>query len=895
MVLFFHGVCLLITLFVLQSYVITGFHAREHRLLPLLLGLIGLYNFYRIVQDIMGVSRAVVLLIDLLIIQMVYLLFHYVMDFMRIKLNLWVEITLFISLMITNTLVILHVKMGKPYQEVFVLSVAVYVLLLLGVATYARLKTSISKMEEHVDNMLYAAIALPGMALLVCAFSRQAEAIVMPVALETTCLIVYYLMMTGQMTNITITMQENFYNTADIGCFLFDSQMHYRDANMRARELFEDVVEGLEKQPDSYFFYEEMECWGQAPEVEHECQRGEEYYKCHLQPVFYKKRLQGYILSILNITHQRQEIKLMENQSQLKSKFLASVSHELRSPLHAIIGGSEILLRQKGMPAEKTVLLEYIRSAGNTLLTQVNEILAYSKLEAGMLTLEEEEYDFYELLLEQARICLLNLKDKPVEFRIEMETDFPKKMIGDAKRVRQIIQNLLSNASKYTSRGSIVLSIRCSTEKDSGKVCLHVCVADTGVGMSEDTAKSAFGEYVSYSDNMGIEGTGLGLSLVKQLVELMGGWIRTESKEDCGTQFSFEIKQQSVEAEQMPPMQIGSEILRTRQDITVNEVKPNYIYPKARILLVDDMEVNRVIFEELAAPWKMKIDVATCGEEAVEQVKCRDYQMIILDQMMPGMSGFETADEISKFSNAPLVLMTADISDDIRARSVKHGFIDFMAKPVRLERLRRILETCLPVSYRERPLPETDAERCIRTQREAVAYGRTLESYCREVQELQEVLEEFAKTDLGLFQTKVHGIKGISRQIGRDDMAEYAEIMEMAAKTDNRIFIERNLKKFLNLLKQTREEVAAEEKDIRKRYPASQELTVSLTVDDEERKELWEALKEGFDAYDLEQIEKNLQTLSEIDLPAEEAQRLPIVKEAYENLDYEIGSANCGI
>ena len=212
MILFFLGVCMCITFFVLQTYITTGFHAREHRLLPLVLALVALYNFYRIVQAIMGHSRVFEALIDLLVIQMVYALFHYVMDFMHFKIKAWVEALLFFSLLLSDFMMFYDMVHDNVYQNTFLVSLLGYVLLTLGFSTYARILTPLSQIEGHVNDMLYASIALPGFALLFRVFSRSAEDIVMPIALECTCLIIYYLMMTGQLANVTIAMQEDYYN-----------------------------------------------------------------------------------------------------------------------------------------------------------------------------------------------------------------------------------------------------------------------------------------------------------------------------------------------------------------------------------------------------------------------------------------------------------------------------------------------------------------------------------------------------------------------------------------------------------------------------------------------------------------------------------------------------------
>lgn len=901
MILFFLGVCMCITFFVLQTYITTGFHAREHRLLPLVLALIALYNFYRIVQAIMGHSRVFEALIDLLVIQMVYALFHYVMDFMHFKIKAWVEALLFFSLLLSDFMMFYDMVHDNVYQNTFLVSLLGYVLLTLGFSTYARILTPLSQIEGHVNDMLYASIALPGFALLFRVFSRSAEDIVMPIALECTCLIIYYLMMTGQLANVTIAMQEDYYNTSDIACFLFDSKMHFRDANLEAKKLFAESVQAMEEEPDNYRYYSSMLRWSTHPEDELEKQYGDLYYKCQLQPVFKDDYLRGYILCVIDITHLKQETKLMEqlkreaeNQSVLKSKFLASVSHDLRSPLHAIIGGSEILLRRKNLSSESRTMLGYIRNAGNNLLEQVNTILVYSKLEAGKLILHKKEYNFYNLLKEQAHICLMNLNEKPVEFVIRVENEFPEMLIGDESCVRQVIQNLLSNATKFTDRGSVICTIRCSMEQESSIVHVHGSVEDTGIGMSAEQLEQIFGEYVSYSNDRGLEGSGLGLSLVKQMVDLMHGSICASSTEGVGTRIMFDMEQEKTSSVMLPPTNIDRELLLKKPIYAINDVKPNWVFPGARVLLVDDMEVNRLIFKKLVTPWKLTVDLAASGEEAIQVARLHEYQMIILDQMMPQKSGIETADEISGFCDVPLVLMTADISEATRAEALLHGFIEFLPKPVQLENLRTLLEGCLPVEYREMPPTDAAADLQGKDREEALAYVRTLETYCREVQELISRLDEYERTNLDMFRVKVHGIKGISRQIGQDDMGEQAEIMEMAAKTENHVFIRRNLPKFLTQLQSVHDAVEQEYQELERQYAdKNKEKTERESISPDARIQLWKNLKEAFDGYDLNKIEQFVKKLDETVLTPEESTKLGIAKDACDNLEYEDGSAAC--
>ena len=312
-----------------------------------------------------------------------------------------------------------------------------------------------------------------------------------------------------------------------------------------------------------------------------------------------------------------------------------------------------------------------------------------------------------------------------------------------------------------------------------------------------------------------------------------------------------------------------------------------------KILIVDDdADIREVLNIQLTNEGYTVFESAN-GMEAVEAVAHNsDIDLVILDVMMPGMSGFETADQIQRYSHAPLVLMTADISDEVRSRSIRHGFTDFMPKPIRLQRMRQVLETGIPVRYRELPNPVDASKKAKATGQRNAADIRTLESYWKEVEGLLPKLPEYAQRDLHMFQTKVHGIKGISRQIGKEEIAQQAEIMEMAAKTENRAFINRNLHTFLEQLQGTVKEVKQETKDSQESGHILRQEKFPM-MDGEQRRLCWKRLKYGFDTYDIAQIEENIKILSEHELPPEEKERLPVVREAYENLDYEIGSKAC--
>lgn len=622
------------------------------------------------------------------------------------------------------------------------------------------------------------------------------------------------------------------------------------------------------------------------PEEKIEFEHHGEYYQYQVTPTIYHNHLRGYVLTLLNITKQKQETQHMErlknqaeNQTAQKSSFLARMSHDLRTPLHAIIGISDILLGQGELSAKQRTQILNMKSAGNTLLEQVNSILIYSQMEAGKLELAQKPYDLEGVIREIANYCMINLESKPVDFLVSFSTEYPAEIIGDEMQVREMLQNVLSNAVKYTEEGQITCEISCGLGRKEGEVRIECRVTDTGIGMTQEQLNQLFKEYVSFSDSRSMEGTGLGLCIVRQLAELMGGSVIATSAKHKGSTVVLTFYQKMMEGERRPATTFYKDALQWKSAEGYSTITPAYIYPNAKVLVVDDMRINCEILRELLKPWKCGVDFAFHGKEAIEAVKTKKYQMIFIDQMMPEMTGVTAAEEIQKLCDTPLIMMTADISDVVRTLCQEKGLTDFLAKPIDLKHLQRIIEIYMPEDYRSSATDSVSYE----TQK---LYIKTLEAFVEEVGSLAEQLTYYVDNNLDLFRVKVHGIKGVSRQIGRDAVSERAEILEMAAKTGNIPFIKRYIPTFLQNL----EEVLAGARRELGCMPKEQEVPVEYggnkTV-----KELFELLRQGFDSYDIGLIEKEIMLLSARTLSIQEAALLENAKQAAADLEYEAGSA----
>lgn len=890
MILLFQVVCLCITMYVLQKYITSGAYARRHRLLPLLLGLIGVYNFYEVILTLTGQYELFSSMKEILLIQVLYLLLFYVMDFLKIRFPDIMERLLFVVLLLMNLVVFLRYGEPEIQRAFFWGFVVIFLVAIVVTATYAYLKYSFTVREQNVANIFY-------LMLLALTGALAAEKIwdipgnmVMLGMLACVCLCVHYLVQTNRLMDTGHILRENLFDNSDVALILFDADYYYIGANRTAKRFFREELGGYagdKRVPKPYM--KQIREMTKDIERKREIQKDGRYYQCQLTPVYYEGRLRGYSLSLWDITTQKKETQLMsalkgraETQTALKSDFLARMSHDLRSPLHAIIGISDILLKKRELSARNRSLVQHVKSAGNALLEQVDAILDYSRLESGRLELANTRYQLHQVLEDLAHMCVINLQSKSVQFTMEMKDEFPCEFMGDPMRVREIIQNLLMNAIKFTESGEIRCELFCEREPNSYNTRITCQVSDTGAGMTRDQIDAVFGEYVTFAGERNRDGVGLGLCIVKQLSELMGGTVTAESDGVSGTTITVSFYQKMLGEEMHAPVHYTREdILRQAVNFT-NKIRPTWIYPKARVLLADDMRINQEIFKELAAPWEFTVDTVRNGREAVTAVQKEKYQLIFLDQMMPEMTGDAAADVIEELCDTPLILMTANLREG--GQEQKHGFADFLGKPIDMGDFQRIIEQYMPKAYRKDFAARPQEWNLPGNANGIRAYRRTLETFVQEMEPLAKALPGYVPEELLLFKAKAHGIKGASRQIGRYSVSELAEIMEMAAKTENIPFLESHMEDLVQALYEVIEDV-------------EQELRQIPVLDDNETaedardvRELFAELKAGFDAYDLGRIEESIRGLVNADLTQEEAELLVQARAACEELDYEKGS-----
>ena len=375
-----------------------------------------------------------------------------------------------------------------------------------------------------------------------------------------------------------------------------------------------------------------------------------------------------------------------EKANTAKTEFLSSMSHEIRTPLNAIVGFSNMLLDDKNLPDSAKDEVNDIVMASDNLLEIVNGILDISKIEAGKLEIVNTEYDFNKVTTELIALTKGRLGDKPIELITKIDDTIPRVLYGDASRLKQICVNILTNAVKYTKEGSITFSINSVVKND---VCrLIISVEDTGIGIKQENINKLFNKFerLDLEDNVTIEGTGLGLAITKKLVDLMHGAIVVQSVYGKGSKFTVSIDQMIVK---------NPTITTSEPVIASDEIKVN----NKLVLVVDDNKINLKVAERLLGTYGITTECVESGFICIDNLKNgKKYDLILMDDMMPKLSGVETLHKIKEQIpdfNIPTVALTANSLTGMREKYLADGFNDYLAKPISKDELNRVINEYL--------------------------------------------------------------------------------------------------------------------------------------------------------------------------------------------------------
>lgn len=391
---------------------------------------------------------------------------------------------------------------------------------------------------------------------------------------------------------------------------------------------------------------------------------------------------------------QKEEI---EQIARSKDNFFANMSHEIRTPINTIIGLNEMTLREdiSDEVAENAV---NIQNASKMLLTTINDILDLSKLESGKMEIVPAQYEVSSMFSDLVNLIWIRAHQKELEFKVDIDHELPSMLYGDEVRIKQIVTNILTNAVKYTERGSITLTAKAERTAPD-EILMRISVADTGKGIRKEDLENLFSSFkrVDETDNRYIEGTGLGLNISKQLAEMMGGKLSVDSVYHKGSVFTLEIKQRIVNANPVGAINFGVQ----KQTDYRSKYKQSFTAPDARVLVVDDNEMNRMVVTKLLRGTHMQIDTAQSGKECLKRTAENAYHVILMDHMMPDMDGEETMRAVRSQAKGycqktPIIALTANVMSS--AEQVYHdmGFDGYLSKPINSSLLEAALLKHLP-------------------------------------------------------------------------------------------------------------------------------------------------------------------------------------------------------
>ena len=584
-----------------------------------------------------------------------------------------------------------------------------------------------------------------------------------------------------------------------------------------------------------------------------------------------------------------------------KSQFLSNMSHEIRTPINAILGMNEMILREES----NSTILEYaenIRTAGNTLLGLVNDILDFSKIEAGKMEIIPVEYALSSLLNDLVNMIQSRADKKGLKFQINADKNLPSELFGDEIRIKQIATNILTNAVKYTEKGSVTLTVTFKEISDDAvKLCFSV--KDTGIGIKPEDIKKLFSafERIEEKRNRAIEGTGLGMNITQRLLNMMNSQLDVHSVYGEGSEFSFEVEQKVINWHALGNFEESFRNALSQH----KKYREKFTAPNAKILVVDDTVMNLTVVKGLLKQTKIQIDTAESGYEALKLIAQNKYDILFLDHRMPGIDGIETLHRMKELAgnlnkNTPTISLTANAISGARKMYIDAGFNDYLTKPIDSEQLE---ETILEYLSPEKVQTVADDEGDTVEETTLPAWLETVEGlnvkdgveHCGSVDSYLDALTVFAQAvipgakeisnyyqneDWKNYTTKVHALKSSARVIGANELSERAKRLEDAGNSGYINEIKQDtddlLKLYISFADKLSPLLKVEESDADKPL-----------IDAENLAEAYEALKDAAANFDYDTANFVLESLEDYKIPDGEQEKFLQIKSAVSKPDWE--------
>lgn len=610
-----------------------------------------------------------------------------------------------------------------------------------------------------------------------------------------------------------------------------------------------------------------------------------------------------YFFEIKNLNTLQEAKQKAEEANTAKSRFLANISHEIRTPINTIMGMNEMILREDATEVPRkyyqniTEFAKSIQVASESLLSLVNDILDISQIESGKMKLDEHEYDLESFLRNIITNIRKKCEEKDLQFIVDIDKNLPQKVFGDVNKIRQIVFNMLTNAVKNTEEGSIQFIVKL-VERKQEDCKISFITTDTGIGMKTEEKERLFSafELMDVVKNSNIQGSGLGLDISRHFATMMDGKLDCDSEYGKGTTFTFEISQKVIDNELLGNFDENLE------EIPKGNYIPRFIAPDVSVLVVDDNPMNLSVIKGLLSATKMYIVTASSGEECLEKIEEANYDIVLLDHMMPGMDGLETAKRIrEKHKRLPVIALTANYISNGDEFYTSHGFDSYLPKPVDGATLEKTIREFLPsnlvmdVDASDMPVQSMElpteyqwinsvegisVEDGIRFSGGAEGFINALKMFVETLEGNIDVIQKaFNEKDLKFYTVKVHALKSSARIIGALELSNQAKKLEDAGKAGDIDYILSNNNKLLDAYKSFQDKFSGlfyKEDDKNKPLLPPEELNEAIN-----------AIKELVPQMDYDAIEMVMEQIHEYKLEEKDAKAFADIEKALKTFDWD--------